>query len=466
MGKLSNGKWKWVVTASGLALAFALVLGPAACTPATTNPASGAAATVAAAQRGDLIASISSAGSLALSEVVSPAFETAGTVAEVLVEVGDPVKKGDTLARLDETEFRNLLDTLQTALISAQRTLTSRQRAVISSQVSLLNAQVALELARQTTQITGQNTATISNEDDIAIKTMQVDIAQSNLADANTAVADAQRNVDQAQKNYDETKKASILVTAPFDGFVTVVSVKGGQIIYKGQAAVDIADPAKFEAQLLVGEMDIFKVAVGTPALVGIDAVSGLSVPAKVTKISPTATISGGVVNYVITVQLDTSTGAQQGPATGQGSDATTTRPGSTGRVPGSGSQAMGTTGGAEQRAMFQVPAAAAQISQLKQGLSVTVEILAGNKQNVIMVPNRAIIRQGRTTTVQIAGTDPVETRTVKVGINNSQYTEITSGLEEGEKVIVQASTSASSTPNRAPTGFGGMTGGIRIPGR
>ena len=146
-------------------------------------------------------------------------------------------------------------------------------------------------------------------------------------------------------------------------------------------------------------------------ASVAIDVLSGVTVPAKVTKISPTATISGGVVNYGVTVTLDTAPTGQQ--------------------------------------------PAGNQISKLKQALSVTVTITTQNKQNVLMVPDQAIIRQGQTTTVQMTGANPPQVRTVIVGVSDGQNTEIVSGLSEGEKVLVQpAAALATPTP--------GLGGGLR----
>jgi hypothetical protein len=71
---------------------------------------------------------------------------------------------------------------------------------------------------------------------------------------------------------------------------------------------VQIADPNKIEAQILVSETDIFSIALGKDASVSVDALSGLSFPAKLTRIAPTATVSQGVVNYSVVVELTSLT--------------------------------------------------------------------------------------------------------------------------------------------------------------
>ena len=91
---------------------------------------------------------------------------------------------------------------------------------------------------------------------------------------------------------------------APFDGIVTKVNVAGGDQVYKGAVIVEVADPNQFEASILVSEMNISQVKVGGTATVTADAISGVTWSANVTQIAPTATISSGVVNYAVEVQV------------------------------------------------------------------------------------------------------------------------------------------------------------------
>ena len=61
----------------------------------------------------------------------------------------------------------------------------------------------------------------------------------------------------------DEAKSLSPIIIAPFDGFITKVNVEGGDEVYKGTVAMQIADPNQFEAKILVTEEDIFSVSWG-----------------------------------------------------------------------------------------------------------------------------------------------------------------------------------------------------------
>ncbi len=300
-------------------------------------------------------------------------------------------------------------------------------------------AQADLKAAEKTlnTMLTG------GDPDDIAIKKKQLDIAQSNLKDAEDAieqakedgkiavenatinvenvkldVEDANTAVGDAQKALDEAKNASPLIKAPFAGFVTTVNVKGGDDVLKGKVAVQVADPNKFETNILVNEMDLPKVKLGGDGTVEVGAMGGISLPAKVTQISPTATIQSGVVNYKVKMELQ----SPQPTPTTQGQ-----RPSSA-----SGAQAPTTL--------------TSQTAQLKEGLTVTVSIVIDSRSNVLLVPNRAITRSGKETKVQVLKDGVAESRSIKTGLSDGVNTEVTEGLSEGEQVVIPKATTTTTT--------------------
>ena len=90
---------------------------------------------------------------------------------------------------------------------------------------------------------------------------------------------------------------------------------------------------------------------------------------------------------------------------------------------------------------------------QLREGLTVTVSVQVDERNNVIVVPNRAIKREDGETYVQVQENGAIEKRPIKTGISNFTHTEITEGLSEGEEVIIAQTTS--STPT---SGGGGMS--------
>lgn len=400
---------KVLVPAVATLVVLALLVGCAA-------KSAGAASTSTAAtvQRGNITLDITTAGNLKYSVTAEPAFEMSGYVAAILVEEGQTVEKGQVLARLDTSAWEDQVRSLETALLNAQRQVVSKETAVLQAKVNLRNAEVALEQAKEPTSSWGQSTSAVVDPVQIEIKTLQVELARLNLDAAIVAVDDAKRSLAEAQRAYNEAKAKSPEVKAPFAGFVAKVNLTGGAEVFKGAIPAKVADPTRYEAELSVSETDMVKVSLGMSANVKVEAL-GITLPAKVTRISPTATISSGVVTYKVKVELN--------PAH---------------------------------------PSVAAVVSKLREGMSVTVNIILQERKDVLLVPSRAIIQQGRNAVVQIAGTNPVETRMIKTGISNYQFTEVLEGLKEGEQVVVpQATTTSSASSSQSSR----QSTGIMIPG-
>ena len=319
-----------------------------------------------------------------------------------------------------------------------------------------------------------------------------VTTAQQALENARMDLENSQSTLEDAQKDLDEAKSLSPEIKSPFDGFVTSVNVAGGDEVLNGTIAVQVADPNKFEANILVSEMDIPQVKLDGKATVQVSAMTGTILPAKVTHIAPTATIQSGVVNYAVKVELEALQAVSQNqtatqPATTenatvqlppmlqraveagrmtqqQAEDFVKNGPPADFRPPAGATppegftlpegftppQGAGFAGASGSRAQSQLPSAATTTAsfQLRQGLTVTVSIIVANRTNVLLVPNGAVTKAGGQSYVQVV-TAPgtTEKRTVKTGLSDWQNTEITSGLSDGENIVVpQASASAAST--------------------
>jgi multidrug efflux pump subunit AcrA (membrane-fusion protein) len=319
---------------------------------------------------------------------------------------------------------------------------------------------------------------------------------QQTLDNANLDLDDAKSGLAEAQKKLDEAKAKSPEIKAPFDGFVTKVNVAGGDEVLNGTVTVTVADPTRFEADILVSEMDIMKVGIGGNATMTLNALPGLTIPAKITYISPTATISSGVVNYNVKVELDATAvarmqaagnrpAASTANATGQLS-AALQRMVDSGRITEEQAQTFQQQGGqaggfspqagitlpegftppagftprtGSSSAASQVPSTTTQNFQLKQGLTGTVDLIVSQQNNVLLVPNNALTRAGNQSTVQVLKADgTTEKRTVETGLSDWQNTEITGGLTDGEIIIVPkgtvtTSSSSSSSQQRPPAG-------------
>lgn len=424
-------------------------------------------------QRGNLTIDITAVGNLALSLKEDLAFEISGYVEEVLVEEGDTVEEGQVLASLDTTSLGQAVKTAEQAVRTAEIDLekaTDNYRKItypytyrtwvfdVPSALALIgDAQRELDEAVEIMQEFGLSQEpynweqywdvwrNLRDAQDDLVKAREnlkrgygsdvfgseilpmkdywtLRAAQLDMEKAQIALDKAEDTLDIAK---DELEKA--VIVAPFAGFITKGNVDGGEEVKKGTVAVQLADPDKFEADLMVSEMDIFQVKLGGTAWVQVDAMPVISLPAKVTHISPTATIEAGVVNYKVKVEIESLEAVMQ----------------------------------EQQEAMQQaMPAMIPEDFQLREGLTVTVSILVEGRNDVLLVPNAAITYQGRETYVQVMTPDGViEQRSITTGISNWQYTEVTDGLSEGEQVVVPEGTTTTTTTQQGPRG------GIIIPG-
>jgi HlyD family secretion protein len=381
---------------------------------------------------------VSASGNLQFSTQEDLAFEMAGTVEDIFVEEGDAVNAGQVVATLDTSDWEEQLRSLKMS--------------VLSSEVSLKQAEMSLEDAERETEtsITGDVVVWCCPDDDeIEIKEMQVEQSKLRLEDA--------------QAQLDEHLAQSPEVVAPFDGFVTQVSAEGGDEVFKGTVAVTIVDPSRFEASILVSENDISKVSEGTQAYVEIDSMSGVTLPAEVSAIAPTATISSGVVNYQVTVDVATLDEAR---ALMQRASAS--QPNESGSMPEQLREAVesGELTQDEAEAMIaggagkqMVPDSDIEGIDLREGLSVSVTLLIAEKTDVLLVPNAAISKAGNRAFVTVILEDGgEEQRSITTGVSNWQYTEVLDGLEEGDVIKTVGTVAAGGGPER-PGGLVSMRG-------
>jgi macrolide-specific efflux system membrane fusion protein len=152
-------------------------------------------------------------------------------------------------------------------------------------------------------------------------------------------------------------------------------------------------------------EADATKLKEKQAATVAWNALSGTTESARVTAIDPSATTTNSVVTYGVTLALD------------------------------------------------KVPAGA------KVGQTVSVSVTTGSVPDATFVNPAAITTLGSRHTVRVLTGGRQETRVVEIGLAGDQATQITSGLQAGEQVVV---TTASATTGGAQNGFpGGGFGGL-----
>jgi HlyD family secretion protein len=142
------------------------------------------------------------------------------------------------------------------------------------------------------------------SEVDLALAQAKVDDAQDTLDSLKAGPTETDLLVAETRVTLAEAALAQASLTAPFTGTVTDLDVMTGDIVSAGTTALRIDDLSKLYIELMISEMDIPTVKVGQEASVVFDAISDKEYHAVVTQISMVASVSQGVVNYPVTVQI------------------------------------------------------------------------------------------------------------------------------------------------------------------
>jgi RND family efflux transporter MFP subunit len=222
-------------------------------------------------------------------------------------------------------------------------------------------------------------------------------VRPSDVALQQEAVRQAELAVQQAQIDLDNNT-----LVAPFEGVVASIGANAGEVAPTGTSGfITLVDPSQVRIDVTVDETDVAKVAVGKSASLAFDALPGRPFRGSVIAVSPTGTLSQGVVTYPVSLTIETRN------------------------------------------------------QVLPAGLTASATIIVDEKNDTLVVPLRAVRRQGRGEVVDVLGDDGKPTpRTVKTGVQNDQLVEITDGLQEGDQVLVQGTTTRS--PNPGVPGVGG----------
>lgn len=146
---------------------------------------------------------------------------------------------------------------------------------------------------------------------DIALAEGALQVAQANLANAQRVYNQYKdgpkaTDIQLAQNRITLVQAAAKLahLDAPFDGTITTLDVAVGDMVAPGTFAMRIDNLSALYVDLQVSEVDINRIQIGQPSTLTFDAVSGKTYTGEVTDIGRAGSTVGGVVNFLVTVQL------------------------------------------------------------------------------------------------------------------------------------------------------------------
>jgi macrolide-specific efflux system membrane fusion protein len=278
--------------------------------------------------------------------------QLSGIVAQLNVNVGDKVSKGDVLAALDDRNWRARVHVLDAQLNSAiaEKEYAENELARKEKLGELLPAN-QIEDARR----------------NLKVKEAEVERVRASLAEAQTTLG-------------------YTVIKAPVSGTIASVSTNQGETIAASLSAptfVTIIDLNRLEVQSYVDENDIGKVHVGQPVTFRVDAFAGSQLSGVVQAIYPKAQLVNNVVNYIVIIDI------------------------------------------VDRQSLL-----------IRPEMTVHVDFILEQKENVLNIPRNALLREGGRDFVILQAGDQWEEKTVKLGMQTPQRVEIVSGLKPGDFIV------------------------------
>ncbi len=300
-----------------------------------------------------------------------------GTLTEVLIDEGFKVKKGQVLARLDDTGLRAGLAAAEAQVHSAEASL-GQVRAQLAQAEADARRQAELAASGMTTRQTQEQTATA-----VKTYTAQLDVARRQ-------VEAAQAQARQAHVNFDYAT-----VRAPFDGVVTARAAQVGEIIsplsagggFTRTGVGTIVDMDSLEVNVDVNEAYIAQVKPDMPCEAVLDAYPDWKIPAHVVAVIPSA--DRGKATVKVRVALD-------------------------------------------QKDERVVPDMGVRVSFLATKPKAEAKPVPG-----VLLPPDAVVQRDSAQVVFVVSEDKARQRTVKLGADVGKFKLATEGVKAGETVVV-----------------------------
>jgi macrolide-specific efflux system membrane fusion protein len=367
-------------------------------------------------ERGDVQDTVLATGVVKPSRLIAIGAQVSGRLTSLKVGIGDRVKSGDLIAEIDSQPQFYLLRSAQAALdtVKAQR---------VEKQAVLDYAEPSLARQRVTWAKNASSRADLDEAEE-AVKT-----ARAQIAELDAQIVSAEVGVDTARVNLAYTR-----ITTPIDGTVLAVVTPEGQTVNAAQSAPTIVILGQIDVMTVraqISEADIVKVKTGQPIYFTIVGDADHRYQAKLEAIDPAPD----------SIRSDTAVS----------SSSTTTTSSSS----GSTSSAIYYNG------IFSVPN---PDGRLKTYMTAEVHIVVGEAKGVVTVPATVLTHKGPDGhyLVMVAGADQrPQPRRVEIGLNNKVIAQVLSGLDVGDKVLVEPAAAGQKQSQPFPGGPpGGGPGG------
>ena len=330
-----------------------------------------------------------------------------GRVWKLRANIGDRVERGQIIAELETAELDALLAQrraelkLADARLAAFATISPEEEARAVADVARFEAEIKLtveELARQRALLERElvpRAAADVARDRHAVAEAELESARRTLelvrAGQTEGRKQAEADVERARATLESATvdRSFTVLRSPIAGVVASVATQEGETVAAGLNAptfVTVVDLERLQVNAYVDEVDIGKVETGQRAAFTVDAFPARDFHGRVAAIYPTATIQDNVVKYIVAIDIDR-------PYEG--------------------------------------------LLRPEMTASVRIDL---ETRTVLAVPTRAIRQDaGRSVVHVVDGGGSLEVRPVRVGWRDGPWAEITEGLADGERILMNA---------------------------
>ena len=362
-----------------------------------------------AAERGDVVRSVSASGKLRALNTIKVGAEVSGQITQVFVDFNSQVTKGQVLAVIDPTRVNAQVNQVEAQVSLAQASLQQAQANVARAQTDLVLQEREYNRRNALAEKGFVSKAALdvaAGQVNAARNALRVSQTQINSSAAQIRQANAQ--LSSAQLDRSRTK-----IIAPASGVIINKLVEPGTTVAASFQTPNLfeiaADTIKMQVEASVDEADIGQVQEGQNVTFTVDSYPDEIFNAKVRQVRKAPVETQNVVSYLVIIDVDNLDG------------------------------------------------------KLLPGMTANIEIITSLRQNVIRVPSPALRFRPRTADlpddakkadedqkkdkdkksqpiVFVASADPYKPamRRVKVGVQGDEFTEILEGIKPGDKILLR----------------------------
>jgi HlyD family secretion protein len=331
-----------------------------------------------------------------------------GKVLEMTAEIGDEVKAGDVLLKMDDQSIELQIKNLEAQKQSIAAQYAAAKEPASDAELRKLNAMVqSAEIAYNEAKRMAENNKALYESGAVSL-----DIYQSSLA----ALASAESNLEAAKSNialvknglssnvkkqYEaqiagiqaniqllQKRRSDLTIVSPINGIVLSRSIEKGAILQPGMLVFEIGNKEGIylESDILID--DITNIKIGSSVLIENEDLGITSVEGTVRKIYPKAFSK------------------------------------------------MSDLGIGQKRVKIEIDFKES-ILDLKSGYDMTVKIITASKENTLLIDEKAIFEYQEKDHVFVNENGAAKLRAIEKGLESEDKVEILSGLKEGEKIIL-----------------------------